>query len=215
MTKVNLPGWEYEGAFGRYEKFAPTPFDRNINIDDEDSDRSHWFVMPVGRNRDSQPISEVNFKAFLEELGGERETVEVHRFGHWACGWLEILIVDPSDDAAMRKAYDLARFLEDYPVLDDEALSEAENDSAQESWDNWARSEVERAVEGLIEDEFNELYDEDWPCDPSELANELIDKWTEEHGLPEYETHSDGAHFDTDDIAKEIFDASDLMEQGQ
>lgn len=212
MAKENLPGWEYEGAFGRYEKFAPTPFDHNINIDDEDNDRSLWFVMPVGRNRDSQPFAEVNFKAFLEELGGESETVEVHRFGHWACGWFEILIVDPSDETAMEKAYDLARALENYPILDEEALTEAEHEAAQESWDNWARRGVERAVESLIEGDFNDLYDEDWPCDPGELADEWVAKWVEENGLPEYETHNDGPHFDIDDIAKEIFDASELVE---
>ena len=72
----------YDDCFERYGDHSPTAFDHNINIDDEDTERSKWFVMPVSRTRDSGPLDNSNFDCFLAGLGGESETVEVHRFGH-------------------------------------------------------------------------------------------------------------------------------------
>ena len=67
-----------------YANYAPTGFDSAGAFL---PDRQDWFVVPVGRNRDSGPASESNFKAALEMLGGESDDVEVCNFGHWACGW--------------------------------------------------------------------------------------------------------------------------------
>ena len=195
---------KYEDVFERYGSHRPTTFDRHINIDDEDESREDWFLMPVSRTRDSQPLDNVNFDEFLKGLGGECDTVEVHRFGHWGPGWYEIIIVSPKDAKALDEAYDMARALQNYPVLNEEALSEAEYEAAQESWDNWARRDVESYLESSIENYLNDESDS-WECDPSDIASELIDAWVSEHGLPEYETHSDGAHFDIGQIAEAVF----------
>jgi hypothetical protein len=128
----------YDDCFKRYGDHSPTAFDRNINIDDGDEVRSNWFVMPVSRTRDSGPLDESNFHSFLDGLGGESETVEVHRFGHWGPGWYEIIIVSPEDEKALKSAYDMAGSLENYPVLDEEDWSRREWEDFEESWDNWA-----------------------------------------------------------------------------
>jgi len=62
-----------------YSQYAPTGFDRSRAFL---SDRQAWLVVPVSRNRDSNTLAESNFDAALEMLGGESDTVEVHRFGH-------------------------------------------------------------------------------------------------------------------------------------
>jgi hypothetical protein len=111
-----------------YKEYAPTQFDsKGLGLDD----RQDWFVAPVSQTRDSEVLSRVNFKSALESLGGESETVEVHRFGHWGPGWFEIILVHPSRESEVAE---LESTLEDYPVLDDSALSEAENNEYYENW---------------------------------------------------------------------------------
>lgn len=54
-----------------------------------------WFVAPISQTRDSEDYEAQLFEEKLEELGGESDTVAVLRFGHWACGWLDIIVLDP------------------------------------------------------------------------------------------------------------------------
>ena len=115
-----------------YRTWKPTQFDTaGICLDD----RQDWLVLPCGRNRDSEPFTESNFVTTLSLLGGESDTVEVHRFGHWACGWLEIILVDPASPA-----FAIAESIEDrlsnYPILDETDFSEREHTAANETWSN-------------------------------------------------------------------------------
>jgi hypothetical protein len=74
----------------------------------------------------------------LEILGGESETVEVHRFGHWGPGWFEIILVHPDRETEIDE---LEGSLENYPVLDDEDYSRREYDDCCEYWDRMGYSE--------------------------------------------------------------------------
>jgi len=74
-----------------YSEYAPTSFDHKGLLL---PDRQDWLVL-IGRNRDSECLVNSNFDCALAQLGGESDHVEVHNFGHWACGWLEIIIVKP------------------------------------------------------------------------------------------------------------------------
>ena len=152
----------YDDCFERYAKHSPTAFDHNINIDDEGTERSKWFVMPVSRTRDSGPLDNSNFDCFLAGLGGESETVEVHRFGHWGPGWYEIILVSPDDEKALKEAYDMIRSLEHYPVLDDEDYSSREWDDFEESWNNYACSDFRKYLvrEFALYDSTSDLLDD-------------------------------------------------------
>jgi len=120
----------------RYGDFQPTPFDSRSNFavfDREELDSIEgWFIL-LGRNRDSDLLSESNFACALESLGGEGEDVRVHRFGHWACGWYELLLVRP-DTEACRKAEEIESALSDCPVLDESDFSEKEQEEADRIW---------------------------------------------------------------------------------
>jgi len=59
--------------------------------------------------------------------------VEVHRFGHWACGWFEIILVRPDTNAA-KTAEEIEAALADYPILDECDHSEREMGAANETW---------------------------------------------------------------------------------
>lgn len=117
----------------RYKEYAPTPFDtKGLALYDE---RQEWFVAPCGVNRDSEALDRSNWAVQLDSLGGESDDVEVHRFGHWACGWLEIVIVRPGTAAAAEAAR-IEEDLANHPVLDDAHFSALEGEEAAETWKN-------------------------------------------------------------------------------
>lgn len=97
------------------------------------------LLVVMTRNRDSDLLTESNWDVALEMLGGESETVEIHRFGHWACGWWEALCVikgSPSETIGQS----IVDRLEDYPVLDETKFSEREMEEANRIWEycyNW------------------------------------------------------------------------------
>jgi len=110
---------------------SPTGLDSLANFAGQLPDEG-WGCL-VARNRDSDLLSNSNFETALEQLGGEGENVEIVRIGHWACGWIEYLGVregTPEYDSAV----EIHASLEDYPVLDDEDLSQREYEEAHRVW---------------------------------------------------------------------------------
>ena len=114
----------------RYKEYRPTPFDHEGAFL---PDQGEWLVAPVIRTRDSGPFEESNFDAALILLGGESDTVEVHRFGHWGPGWFEIILVAPGSPQA-DTAREIESRLEEYPLLDEDDFSSREYDVAAETW---------------------------------------------------------------------------------
>lgn len=86
----------------------------------------------LGQHRDSDVLTRSNFEVGLKRLGGESETVQVIREGHWAVGWVEWIKIDASDEKALKLADEMAAALEDYPVLDESHWSEKEHDENYE-----------------------------------------------------------------------------------
>lgn len=106
---------------------------------------SDWVVVAVGRNRDSEILDESNFEAALDMLGGESETVQVNRYGHWGCGWFELILVDPKNKAALKTAYQIKQLMAEYPVLDESDYFEREYEY-QENYAEETKSELSRAI---------------------------------------------------------------------
>lgn len=116
----------------KYKEFQPTGFDRKGAFL---YDQQGWLVVPVFQNRDSGPLERSNFEVAINMLGGESETVEVHRFGHWGTGWFEIIIIDPTDKNIVVVAEEIESSLANYPVLDEMHHSEIEFNEMHEVWD--------------------------------------------------------------------------------
>ena len=135
----------HQATLQTYREYSPTQFDpRGLSL----PDRQDWFVAPVGRNRDSECLAESNFASLVKALGGESDTVEIHRFGHWACGWFEIVLVHPSHE---KELGELQCALASYPVLDDSDLSERETAEAQRVWDgNGLRYRIEACARARV-----------------------------------------------------------------
>lgn len=120
-----------------YKDYQPTGFDSKGAFLPDQQD---WLVLPTGQNRDSGVLEKCNFEAALEQLGGESETVEVHRFNHWACGWFELILVD-SNSKESDIAKQIEKSLKDYTILDEEKYSQMRWDSIQETWTNMSLGE--------------------------------------------------------------------------
>ena len=105
----------------------------------------------LSRNRDSDLLSESNWNCACKSLGAEafdsgrdaeafaeRPNVYHWRAGHWACGWVEYLMVraDAPDDV-QDAAGEIVCSLADYPVLNEDDFSEREFNAACEAWERY------------------------------------------------------------------------------
>lgn len=119
-----------------YREYSPTKFD--VTGLNGDKNNISDFLVLLGRNRDSDILTEVNFEVALEILGGESDTVQVHRFGHWACGWFELLLVHPSREIEAQAIED---DIEHYPILDEDKYYLACEEARTEYWNECSISE--------------------------------------------------------------------------
>lgn len=99
----------------------------------------------LSRNRDSAVLDESNWAVACKTLGAEahdsgemddRPAVYHWRAGHWACGWVEYLMVRAdAPQETIDAAQEIVDSLEGYPVLDDDHYSNAEYEAAAAWWD--------------------------------------------------------------------------------
>lgn len=115
-----------------YRDCRPTQFDTaGLALED----KQDWLVS-IGQNRDSGCLARSNFRVAEKSFAAidpEGNDHEVHRFGHWACGWLELIIVRP-DSPCAKEAEEIEAALAHYPVLNDMDHSELESEEVNEVW---------------------------------------------------------------------------------
>lgn len=111
---------------------------------------NHFIGLSV--TRDSCVYARANFAALLELLGGESETVIVARASHWACGWVETILVEATDSEASTKLDDALSAIESYPVLCEDTLMSMEQEDTEaqleQYTDQWVDT-VNKAIPGL------------------------------------------------------------------
>lgn len=112
-----------------YSTWRPTGADASGLALEE---RQGWLVLPVIKTRDSGALERANFDAALASLP-KGDDHEIHRFGHWACGWFEVILVRP-ETFAHGAAIDIEAALSDYPILSDSLFSDYEQADADETW---------------------------------------------------------------------------------
>ena len=92
-------------------------------------DLSQWYIL-VARTRDSYLLENSNFesiKAYLIDKGfeicgdvEETNTILLASFNHWACGWIESIMIHESNDKALIISDDIKAKLNDYPIFDED-----------------------------------------------------------------------------------------------
>lgn len=91
------------------------------------------YVGPVSVNRESRCLERANWEVVskeLESLGGE-----IHRFGHWAVGWYELVLISDTAEDCLQRADYWAEKLDNYPVADETVWSEMEYEEAYRYWE--------------------------------------------------------------------------------
>lgn len=96
------------------------------------------FYQVLGHTRDSETLEESNWIGFLRDHpeNFDEETnkgILVARFGHWGCGWFELILVHETDFELLKEMDELREALDDYPVYDDELFSQMEMDEQFET----------------------------------------------------------------------------------
>lgn len=115
------------------------------NLDSEALERE-WAgigIVPVAQTRDSEALERANFDTALAELSalhGE-DNVGIVRFGHWACGWVELAIFNTGVSGLEDSVESIKQRLDNYPVLDEELWLEYEWADNHPEADNYCYSE--------------------------------------------------------------------------
>ena len=148
---------EYDFLVQRFGDSSPTPFDRRHGSFANAEEHAQWYVV-LGQNRDSDALTKSNFECTTDLLKVYGESAyHIHRFGHWACGWYEVLIVNPDDNMACADAESTLRALCDYPVVDDTHYSAKQCEMGECECDccpkDWCDCESCKAHRGDSDDE--------------------------------------------------------------
>jgi hypothetical protein len=93
-----------------------------------------YYSAGFGQTRDSGALERSNFAVVRKALENASNRVDVVREGHWACGWVEWIAIPSDDYAALRVADALQERCADYPVLDEDDLSDREQEEADNVW---------------------------------------------------------------------------------
>ena len=88
-------------------------------------DHGHYLVVTT-THRDADPMTASNWLAFcrtVEQYCPDGMPL-IERSSHWACGWVDYLLIDPEDTECIVAVEKLYTRLESYPILDDELYDE-------------------------------------------------------------------------------------------
>lgn len=105
-------------------------------------DWSEYYIL-YAKTRDSGALERSNFNCILKDIDPNYDTdkenpnVIVGSFGHWACGWVEAIMIHESDTKAIEHGNDIQDQLDIYPVYDEDHYSNLEYEEAQEYWQEY------------------------------------------------------------------------------
>jgi hypothetical protein len=97
-------------------------------------DLSNWYIL-IARTRDSNNLENSNFESIKKDLKEkfdicedvtELNSILLASFGHWACGWIESLMIHEGNDAALILGDQIKEQLNDYPVYDEDNYQDRE-----------------------------------------------------------------------------------------
>lgn len=126
-------------------------------------ERSDWFIA-YSTTRDADCLGRSNWIQFIKALGGVGTEgakgtqdildgrLAIEEAKHWACGWVQYLIIAPDAQDLIAKAIELTDKLEDYPVLNEEHWSELESDDYCRMFTEHAQSEFRRYLKDVLSD---------------------------------------------------------------
>ena len=153
-------------------KFPTKIADRTVRWGVISNYQSMWYTEPVycppmcegGDYGDTGFVGKANYKYFVDNF--RKSTNVMFRFGgHGSYG----VIIKAS--CKNQTIIDVLCGLSDYPVIDDDILSEVEAKAQEEAWDTWVHTEFCDGLQGIIDrvDQGNILSDKEIEFDWSEV----------------------------------------------
>lgn len=111
--------WEHPSDYGGY------------------SPEGHYVI--AVQTRGSDALERSNYECIFKDLGAVRDDRDapVHDFraSHWACGWVEYIIVrSDAPQKTLDQAAETIAALSDYPVYNEDHFSELEWTESEEYW---------------------------------------------------------------------------------
>jgi hypothetical protein len=139
-------------------------------------DYTHYYMVAY-QNRDSNYEVQSNFIVATQRLGGENPPdVIVIRFGDWAFGWFELLMVHEDVEAKLVQATELANDINVETILDWDHYQELKSEEV----DRLTR-EIEDDIADNIESGRSKSYQWDcWGINSTD-THEIIRKKVDEH----------------------------------
>lgn len=141
-------------------------------------EHADWNIGPCGQTRDSDTIEESNFRvavASLAAIDPDEQDHEVHRFGHWACGWIEEIATRPGSPCDVL-ANELRESIDSYPILNEHDHSQLECDLEAENFPS-----IMRDLKRDLLAEFKSRIDpEDTEAMPADDLEEWLDTLDDE-----------------------------------
>lgn len=150
----------------KLKNWNPSSWDSRANYMGT-NDYDEYFVVYC-KTRDSNSIlCESNWEILCKELHAEENNgVEIVRFGHWACGHYDLLLVSP-DSKELSRAEEFYHALENYPVLSDDHYSNKMFEAESEAFNN-----IESDFRYDLENKF--VVDTDNGCDLSDVPLDVL-----------------------------------------
>jgi hypothetical protein len=87
------------------------------------------YYIFLSQTRDSDALTRSNFTCAIEQIG---KGIAVSHERHWACGWIETILIPEENTQALAIAEKILDKLENYPVLNEDHYSELEYTEEQE-----------------------------------------------------------------------------------
>ena len=154
-------GYRYQGN-GVWDYTPPVPFDnesfscgdlrptKNAEVALTDYFEPNYMG---GSDYSGGSVEVANHKVFAEEFGDLPGVHEIH-------GDFDTYGVAIRLDCITPAMMDIFDGLDNYPVIDEEAMSAVEREAEDEAWDNWVRHDYERALVSALNDDGNYATDE-------------------------------------------------------
>jgi hypothetical protein len=147
-------GYRYQGN-GVYDYTPPDPFDNESltcgdvrPIKNTEAVLTDYFEPNYlgGSDYSGGSVEVANHKVFMDEFGDWPGVHEIHGDFDTYGVVIRLDCITP----AMMQVFDR---LDNYPVIDEEAMSAVERDAQDEAWGNWVRHDYERALVSALNDD--------------------------------------------------------------
>jgi hypothetical protein len=154
-------------------------------------------------NRDSTLLDESNWDSLVKQFE-KNKRFEIHHFNHWACGWVEALMIDGQRMTVKdyTEILEIINKLEDYPLLDETDYSKREYESTLEN----IKGELHSATFNYDEsDEYKKMESDD-------LAHKVY-SWLSNNDPEQLEIRDDnGGYPTTESISKALLSLNLIKE---